>query len=53
MEKFISFEKMSKKEKKKINDSKRTFWSIPPTTKVIKNKRNEERKKACRRARFC
>lgn len=35
MEKFVPFEKMSKKEQKKINDSKRKDWNgLNPVTRV-------------------
>lgn len=36
MEKFIEFEKMSKKEKKKYNNKKRRFWEFNPVTRITK-----------------
>lgn len=49
MEKFISFEKLSKKEQKKINNSKRNTWgAMNPAAKVIPNKKKQKEKLACR-----
>ena len=46
--KFISKEKLSKKKKKELNNEKRNFWIINPTTRVPKNPkaydRNREKK---------
>ncbi|MCR5601292.1 MAG: hypothetical protein K6G33_11205 [Ruminococcus sp.] len=45
MEKFVSFEKMSKKEQKKINSAQRRDWNgINPVTRVT-----QENKKAYKR----
>lgn len=46
--KFISYSKMSKKEKKKINNSKRTFWTMNPASKDAGDKRKEMSKACCR-----
>ena len=36
MDKFVSYDKMSKKEKKKIDSSKRGNWNgVDPATKVV------------------
>lgn len=36
MEKFVSYDKMSKKEKKKLNSVKRGSWNgVDPATKVV------------------
>jgi len=46
MERFVPFEKMSKKEQKKINDSKRRDWNgLNPVTRVA----GEEKKKYSRK----
>ena len=46
MDKFIPYEKLSKKEKRKIDAAKRTTWgSISPVTRKPKNSRAYERKK--------
>ena len=40
MTKYISYEKMSKKEKKAYNSRQRGDWNgINPVTRVVKNKR--------------
>lgn len=44
MEKFISFEKLSKKKQKALNSAKRVFWNVRPNTTKI------DSKKAYRRA---
>lgn len=47
MEKFIPYEKLSKKEQKKINAARRTTWgSISPVTRKPENSRAYNRKKA-------
>lgn len=46
MDKFIPYEKLSKKEKRKIDAAKRTTWgSISPVTRKPKNSRAYDRKK--------
>lgn len=50
MNKIISYEKLSKKEKKKINNSKRNTWGpLNPVSRVVKNKKKEASKNACRK----
>lgn len=45
MEKFISYEKLSKKEQKKINKVKRGTWGrINPSTKIVPDKKKYNRK---------
>lgn len=45
MNKFISFEKLSKKKKKEINDSKRETWGeFCPLTRKVESKKNYTRK---------
>ena len=49
MKKFIPFEKMSKKEQREINNSRRNTWgNVNPGSKVIPNKKKEKEKLACR-----
>lgn len=46
MEKFIPFEKMSKKKQKEINQKKRTSWNgLNPVTKKSKNLKAYNRKR--------
>jgi len=43
MEKFIPFEKLSKKEKKKINSAKRRDWNgLNPVTRIAENDRTKK-----------
>ena len=44
MKKFVSYEKMSKKQKKELNNRKRTFWNVNPASKIIPNKKKYSRK---------
>ena len=47
MEKFIPYEKLSKKEKRKLDQSKRQTWgNLNPTTRKPPNSRAYDRKKA-------
>lgn len=47
MEKFISFEKLSKKKKKELNSKKRKSWNgASPVTKKAENKKRYNRKKS-------
>lgn len=52
MENFITYDKLSKKQKKKINTAKRRMWGDygchSPTTKVVADKKKQERKHMCR-----
>ena len=45
--KFVPYEKMSKKDKKKINNLKRKKWDKNPATKIVpdlhKQKRDKEK----------
>ena len=43
MKKFISYEKLSKKERRKIDRQKRTLWATDPVTRTV-----ESRKVYCR-----
>ena len=46
MVKFIPYEKLSKKEKRKVDATKRTTWgTISPVTRKPKNSRAYDRKK--------
>lgn len=46
MEKFISYEKLSKRKKREIDRQKRASWNgVNPTTKKIKNAKIYNRKK--------
>ena len=42
--KFVPYDKMSKKEKRKINSQARNDWGdLDPTTKVVPDKRKEKK----------
>lgn len=44
---FVPYEKLSKKEQKKLNAAKRKDWGIlSPVTKVVPNKKKYNRQKA-------
>lgn len=43
---FIPKEKMSKREKKKLDEEKRVTWGFNPFSRVIPNKKAYDRKKA-------
>ena len=46
MEKFTSFEKLSKKEQKKINAEKRRDWNgLNPVTRVVENDKKTYKRK--------
>ena len=45
MERFISRDKMSKRQRKKLDAEKRAYWQVNPTTKVIQSKKIYDRKK--------
>jgi hypothetical protein len=45
MEKFIPYEKLSKKEKKKINSKNRNTWNISPVTRKPPNPKAYNRNK--------
>lgn len=52
MKNFVTYDKLSKKERKKSDIAKRRTWSDygcqSPVTKVVKDKRKEEKKNMCR-----
>lgn len=49
MEKFVPFEKLSKRKQKELNDSKRGSWNgVNPITKRSENKKIYNRKKVRR-----
>ena len=41
--KFVSYEKRSKKEKKKANDAKRKTWEHSPITRTVQSKKKYNR----------
>ncbi len=45
MEKFVPFEKLSKKQQKALNKAKRTLWKTNPVTRCTKNQKIYNRKK--------
>jgi len=50
MEKFISYEKMSKKKQKEYNKQKRNTWgNINPQCKVFVDKKKKYKKNICRK----
>ena len=49
MEKFISYEKLSKKKKRALDAGKRTVWAISPVTRRPENPKAYNRKKAQKR----
>lgn len=44
MNKFIPYEKMSKKQKKEYDKRKRTMWNINPISKIVPDKKKYSRK---------
>lgn len=46
MEKFIPYEKLSKKKKRELDAGKRTVWAISPVTRKPENPKAYNRKKA-------
>lgn len=49
MEKFIPYEKLSKKKKKELNAKRRKTWDISPVTRRPPNPKAYDRKKARKR----
>ena len=49
MEKFIPYEKLSKKKKRELDAGKRTIWAISPVTRRPENQKAYNRKKAQKR----
>lgn len=52
MEKFVSYEKLSKKAKKLIDAKKRTIWNVKPLTKMVESKKRYNRADKSWRAEF-
>ncbi len=54
MKKFITYDKLSKKEKRRADASKRRQWSeygcVCPVSKVVPDKRKQVDKRMCRTA---
>ena len=52
MNNFVMYDKLSKKEKKKINSAKRRTWGYygcqSPVTKVVSDRKKQEKKQMCR-----
>ncbi len=46
MEKFIPYEKLSKKKKRELDAARRMVWTISPVTRRPENSRAYNRKKA-------
>ena len=46
MEKFVPYEKLSKKKKKELDSAKRTVWTVSPVTRKPENPKAYNRKKA-------
>ena len=49
MEKFIPYEKLSKKKKRELDADRRTVWAISPVTRKSENPKAYNRKKAQKR----
>ena len=49
MEKFIPYEKLSKKKKRELDAGRRTLWAIRPVTRKPENPKAYHRKKAQKR----
>lgn len=49
MEKFIPYEKLSKKKKRELDAGKRTVWAVSPVTRKSENPKAYNRKKAQKR----
>ena len=49
MEKFIPYEKLSKKKKRELDALRRTLWAISPETRRSENPKAYNRKKAQKR----
>ena len=46
MERFIPYEKLSKKEKRKVDLARRGTWNVNPVTRMSENPKAYNRKKA-------
>ena len=42
-QKFVPYEKMSKKARREFNKQKRIMWEVPPMTKIVPDKHKEKR----------
>ncbi len=49
MEKFVAYEKLSKKKKRELDAGRRTVWAIRPVTRKSENPKAYNRKKAQKR----
>ena len=49
MEKFIPYEKLSKKKKRELDAGRRTVWAISPVTRKSENPKAYHRRKAQKR----
>ena len=49
MEKFILYEKLSKKKKRELDAGRRTVWAISPVTRKSENQKADNRRKAQKR----
>ena len=45
MEKFIPYEKLSKKKKRELDLKRRQTWAVSPVTRKVRNKKAYSRKK--------
>lgn len=52
MEKFIPYEKLSKKKRKELDAMKRSVWAINPVTRKPENPKAYNRRKALREERY-
>lgn len=43
MDKFVPYEKLSKKEKRKIDKSRRGTWDTNPASRVVPDKRKQKK----------
>lgn len=42
---MISYDKLSKKEQRKVDNQKRKFWKVKPITRKIDSKKNYKRER--------
>lgn len=42
---FVPYEKMSKKERRRLDEAKRSVWPLSPFTRVVPNKKAYDRNK--------
>ena len=48
MKNYISYDRLSKKEKRKVDLARRKQWSISPVSRVVIDKKKEANKRVCR-----